>query len=61
VASQVAERHGVEKRTLTSMSSFTEAEVLHALDVFARVEKALEEDGLASWLEPANSTLTTSA
>jgi hypothetical protein len=61
VASQVAERHGVEKRTLTSISSFTEAEVLHALDVFARVEKALQEDGLASWLEPANSPPTTTS
>ena len=56
VAAQVAERHGVEKHTLTGPSSFSEPEVLHALSVFARVESALQEDGLASWLEPAAST-----
>jgi hypothetical protein len=60
VAAQVAERHGIEKRALTGTSSFSEAEVLHALSVFARVEKALQEDGLASWLEPATSTPATS-
>jgi hypothetical protein len=56
VAAQVAQRHGVEQRILTSTSSFSEAEAMHALDVFARVESALQEDGLASWLEPATST-----
>lgn len=60
VAAQVAQRHGVEKSALTGTSSFSETEVLHALSVFARVEKALQEDGLASWLEPATSTPATS-
>jgi hypothetical protein len=55
VAAQVAEIHGVENRTLTSASSFSEAEVLHALSAFGRVEKSLREDGLASWLEAAAS------
>lgn len=56
VAARVAEIHGVEKRTLTAVSSFGEGEVLHALGVFARVEKSLLEDGLAAWLEAAAPT-----
>ncbi len=51
VAAQVADRHGVDKRDVTRVSTFSENDVMHALNVFARVEQALEEDGLESWLE----------
>jgi hypothetical protein len=59
VAAQVAEHHGTEKRDLTRASSFSEAEVLHALEVFARAEQSLAEDGLAGWLQSHSSSSET--
>jgi hypothetical protein len=51
VAALVAEQHGLEKRDITRISTFSEGEVMHALTVFARVEQTLKDDGLEAWLE----------
>jgi hypothetical protein len=52
VAALVAGRHGIAKADLTRVSPFTENDVMIALAVFSRAERALIDDGLESWLEP---------
>lgn len=51
VAALVAENHGVTHLSLPRNAGVTEADVLAALRASSVVEKALHEDGLASWLE----------
>lgn len=53
VATVVAGLHGGEKISSLYQPQVSEAEALAAARINAAVKKALEEDGLASWIEPA--------
>lgn len=52
VATCVAANHGVAKDTISRVSRFAENDLMAALAAFARVERALVDDGLETWLEP---------
>ena len=57
VATVIAGLHGGEKVGALHRPEITEAEVLAAVRVNALVEKALDEDGLGSWIETTDSQL----
>jgi hypothetical protein len=52
VAGVVASLHGGEKLAVLHHPDISESDALAAARVNAVVKKALEEDGLASWLAP---------
>src|SRR6266516_281639 len=56
VATVVAGLHGGEKIGSLHRPETSEAELLAALRVNALVKKALDEDGLGSWIEESAST-----
>ena len=51
VATCVAANHGVAKESVSRVSRFAENDIMAALASFARVERALIDDGLETWLE----------
>jgi hypothetical protein len=56
VATVVATLHGGEKVGSLYQPQVSEAEALAAARINAAVKKALEEDGLGSWIEPVPAT-----
>ncbi len=58
VAALVADKHGSKSVRAPRHAGVSEGDLMHALQVFSSVEKALAEDGLDDWLKPESPSIT---